>query len=66
MTDIFIDPADKDPETPDIGLADACDRQDCPGPEGWQMSFGLAGGGIGCYQYCGRCERVVAKTCDDE
>ncbi len=45
---------------PPVGLAKPCDRRDCP-PE-FEKGYGLAGGGIGVYEYCEVCERIVSKT----
>ena len=43
--------------------AHKCSRSDCPGPE-FEMGYGLAGGGIGVYEFCDVCERIVSKTQD--
>jgi len=45
---------------PPVGLAERCARADCP-PQ-FEKSYGLAGGGIGVYEYCEVCERIVSKT----
>ena len=38
--------------------------EECPACKGpLEMGFGLAGGGMGVYGYCEKCERVVWK-CD--
>lgn len=41
-----------------------CKLEGCPGEEGWEPGYGLAGGGMGFYLYCAKCERVVSKTQD--
>ena len=41
----------------------SCGREDCPAPE-FELGYGLAGGGIGAYEWCPVCERVVSKTDD--
>lgn len=47
---------------PEYGSAKKCRRPDCP--DTFQTSYGLAGGGMGVYEYCEVCERVVSKTID--
>ncbi len=49
---------------PKMGEA-VCSRADCPGEEGWEIGYGLAGGGCGVYHYCDKCEKVVDKTQDE-
>lgn len=29
------------------------------------VSYGLAGGGIGVYEYCANCNKIISKTQDD-
>lgn len=55
--------SEKRPEIPELGKAKKCDNKDCPHPNFFQ-SYGLAGGGMGMYEYCNTCERVVSKTVD--
>ena len=58
----FIDSSTKREGLPKVGSEQKCDRKDCPGPEGFERGFGLAGGGYGVYSFCETCGRVVAKT----
>ena len=60
---ITIDHADKRPEIPELGKAKKCGDEQCPWPK-FQDGYGLAGGGMGAYEYCNVCERVVSKTVD--
>lgn len=69
MTDggfIRITPTEKRDGIPNMGEGRPCDQQGCPGPEGWQCGFGLAGGGYGAYSFCEKCERITEKTCYEE
>ena len=43
-----------------------CARTDCPGERGWEMGYGLAGGGMGAYTFCPVCDRIVDKWQDPE
>lgn len=57
--------ATKDPDIPNIGVnGKPCGKADCPGPDRWEMGFGLAGGGYGPYEYCPACGEIKGK--DDE
>lgn len=58
-TTIHIDLAEQDPDLPR-----QCTRTDCPGERGWEVGYGMAGGGMGVYSYCNLCEQVVDKTQD--
>ncbi len=56
----FFDSAEQ--QVPEMGKAPPCPRADCPGELGWEVGFGLAGGGYGAYHYCGLCNKVVDKN----
>lgn len=51
-----------------VGMGEGvkCNRPDCPGPEKWEVSFGMAGGGYGVYHYCNTCGEVKEKDCEPE
>lgn len=59
-----LDMGEQHPDVPQLGAMARCPREDCPGEEGWEMGYGLAGGGCGAYEWCPTCERVVGKTQD--
>lgn len=63
---IHISPSEKRTEIPELGEGKACDKSECPGPKGWEMSYGLAGGGMGAYNFCNVCDRITEKTCDPD
>ena len=63
---VHITSATKREGLPDVGNEQKCDRVDCPGPNGFESGFGLAGGGYGVYRFCDVCERVVSKTLVEE
>jgi len=46
---------------PEFGKASAC----CETPK-LETGYGLAGGGIGVYEYCTSCNKVVSKSQDDD
>ena len=64
---IHVDFVQQDPDVPEPP-GDACEREDCPGKtkdqKGWEVGYGLAGGGMGVYTYCNPCGRVVDKVQD--
>ena len=66
MTFIHIDPADQDPDVPAPEDRQPCQRPDCPGEKGWDVCYGMAGGGMGMYTFCNTCERVIDKVQDPE
>ena len=66
QTFIHITPSDKRPGIPELGEGVACDKDQCPGPKGWEFGYGLAGGGMGAYNYCDVCNRVTEKSLDPE
>lgn len=68
MTFIHISTADKRDGIPAIGEGRPCNQQGCPGPDGWESGFGLAGGGYGPYTYCEKCGEITEKNCmpDDD
>jgi hypothetical protein len=41
-----------------------CPEGHCPGWEGFEMGFGLAGGNYGPYLYCPKCYRILDKWQD--
>lgn len=49
-----------------MGQGGPCGREDCPGPDNWEAGYGLAGGGIGLYLYCGTCEEVKEKDPEED
>lgn len=61
MNAIHIDFVNKEPGIPSIADAKGCDKTDCPGVEGFDEGFGLAGGGFGSYVYCNRCGEIRGK-----
>lgn len=65
MTFIHIDPIDKRPDIPAMGEGKTCEREGCS-KDKWETSYGLAGGGMGVYNFCSLCERVVEKDVDPE
>ena len=58
----FIDGTEQ--SVPSMGEGKPCERENCPGPMGWEMGYGLAGGGCGVYHYCGVCGEVKDKAQD--
>jgi hypothetical protein len=66
MTDkiVHIARSEKETDIPSIDDATKCDREDCDPDMQWEVNYGLAGGGMGVYQYCKLCERVVGKDLD--
>ena len=56
---IHIDAAEKRSDLPDCGDTNGVCPQ-CKG--GLQICYGLAGGGVGVYEYCEACGEVVTKT----
>lgn len=65
-TYIHIAEADKRPDIAAIGKGIRCEHKDCPGPDGWEAGFGLAGGGYGVYNYCNTCNEVKEKDTESE
>lgn len=63
-TCIHIDSTEKHAGIPNLGEAAACTKPECPGREQWEHGYGLAGGGMGSYNYCRKCELIVEKTLD--
>lgn len=63
---VHIALADKREGIPAMGDGKACEREGCPGPQGWDVNFGLAGGGYGVYNYCATCGEVKEKDCETE
>lgn len=62
---IHIAPVDQDPDVPKMGEdLPPCPDPDCPGERGWEVGYGMAGGGMGVYNYCGKCNKVVDKMQD--
>ena len=61
MTDdkiiIYIDSTEQHPDIPDV-CPDVC--PDC-GTEA-EKGFGLAGGGMGVYSFCPKCEKMLGKV----
>lgn len=43
-----------------------CKESECPGEQGWELGYGMAGGGIGAYYYCPKCDKIVDKWQDPE
>jgi hypothetical protein len=60
---ILIDESEKRPELPEYGAAVRCGKDGCPHPN-FEDGYGLAGGGMGVYQYWDICNQVVSKTVD--
>jgi hypothetical protein len=48
---------------PDCGQATPCQMSECPWPN-FEMGYGLAGGGLGVYEFCVACGQIVSKTLD--
>ena len=57
---IHIHSAEQDPDIPQI---DRCPDHPNLQPE---MGYGMAGGGMGVYLYCGECGQMLSKTQDHE
>jgi len=57
MTDkiVHIAYSEKRTDIPSINDATKCDREDCNPDMQWDVNYGLAGGGMGVYQYCKLC-----------
>lgn len=66
MTGYHIDYADQDPRIPPIKEAKGCERPFCPDVEGFEMGYGLAGGGMGPYLYCEACGLIRGKDQDPQ
>ena len=64
MSEIKIHCDSAEQHVPKPGEA-ICKRVDCPGERGWEVGYGLAGGGCGVYHYCNLCESVVDKMQDE-
>jgi hypothetical protein len=64
--EIHIASTEQDPEVLKMGEPDICVRADCPGEMGWEVGYGMAGGGMGVYHYCHVCQKVVDKMQDSE
>ena len=58
---IYVEAANQRPDIP-AEFFDACPK--CGGE--LEVGYGLAGGGMGSYQYCPTCQRVVGKIQDAE
>lgn len=56
-----LDMAEKNEDLPDVGAAKRC----CDNPKR-EMGYGMAGGGMGVYEYCDNCGKVVSKTEDQD
>lgn len=66
MPFIHVSRAEQDPDIPKSGEEVRCTEETCPGEKGWEVGYGLAGGGIGIYMYCNKCEKVVSKDQDTD
>ena len=62
--DIHIDSAEQHAPKPENGFVCMDKLPNCPGDEGQEMGYGLAGGGCGVYAYCPVRHRVTSKTQD--
>lgn len=51
---------------PEYGEAKKCILLDCPGPGNFEQGYGNARGGIGPYEWCSHCCRIVSKSLDLE
>lgn len=46
---------------PACGDSKPCANADCPWPN-FEQGYGLAGGGMGVYEFCSVCGQIVSKT----
>lgn len=60
-TTAFTDNTTRDEALPAVGQAKHCGYLSCPFPS-FEVNYGMVGGGLGVYEYCPACGKVVAKT----
>lgn len=59
-----IDLADQEPDVPHPKDRKPCENPDCNPSSDWDVGYGLAGGGMGIYTHCKRCEKIIDKVQD--
>lgn len=58
---IFVDLADKEDRIPEFNQDIKCPEHPDLDPE---TGYGMAGGGMGIYSFCGECDTILSKTID--
>jgi len=62
---IHIARAEQDPDVPKMGEEVApCTDPECPGDRGFEVGYGMAGGGMGVYRWCPKCDKMIDKDQD--